>query len=54
MTVLELGDGSVIGAECYSECSARTGEGVRKVFNYAACAALLRPGISKTRKCLVL
>ena len=33
----------VIGAECYFECSARTGEGVREVFNYAARVALLRP-----------
>jgi len=45
----------VIGAECYFECSARTGEGVQEVFNYAARVALLRPGkINKTKKCLVL
>jgi Ras family protein A len=44
-----------IGAEGYFECSARTGEGVQEVFNYAARAALLSPEKKwKTRKCLVL
>ena len=31
----------MIGAERYFECSARTGEGVQEVFNYAAHTALL-------------
>jgi Ras family protein A len=46
-----------IGAKHYLECSARTGEGVREVFQYATRAAL----VAKTRgskrggnKCLVI
>ena len=45
-----------IGAKQYLECSARTGEGVREVFQYATRAALLvRPKGGKGHsKCLVL
>lgn len=32
-----------IGARMYLECSARTGEGVREVFQHATRAALLKP-----------
>lgn len=32
-----------IGARLYLECSARTGEGVREVFQHATRAALLKP-----------
>jgi Ras family protein A len=45
-----------IGAMHYCECSALTGEGVRKVFQYTTCAALLncvRSG-KKKHSCLVL
>jgi Ras family protein A len=46
---------SKIGAKHYLECSARTGEGVREVFQYATRAALLsRPGRSKKHHCVVL
>lgn len=44
-----------IGARHYLECSARTGEGVREVFQYATRAALLTR--TKTKKhggCIVL
>lgn len=46
-----------IGAKHYLECSAKSGEGVREVFQYATRAALLsRPGKSgrKHRNCIVL
>ena len=45
-----------IGAKHYLECSAKTGEGVREVFQYATRAALLsRPkGSKKHHGCLVL
>jgi Ras family protein A len=47
---------SKIGAKHYLECSARTGEGVREVFQYATRAALLsRPkGSRKKNGCVVL
>ncbi|KAF9258399.1 hypothetical protein L218DRAFT_877268 [Marasmius fiardii PR-910] len=46
-----------IGAKHYLECSAKTGEGVREVFQYATRAALLsRPGkgSKKGGKCAIL
>ncbi|KAL7279549.1 hypothetical protein ACG7TL_005947 [Trametes sanguinea] len=44
-----------IGARHYLECSAKTGEGVREVFQYATRAALLtRPRGSKKSHCIVL
>ncbi|KAG8214936.1 P-loop containing nucleoside triphosphate hydrolase protein [Butyriboletus roseoflavus] len=44
-----------IGAKHYLECSARTGEGVREVFQYATRAALLsRPKNNKKHHCVVL
>ena len=44
-----------IGAKHYLECSARTGEGVREVFQYATRAALLsRPKSNKRHGCVVL
>jgi Ras family protein A len=44
-----------IGARHYLECSARTGEGVREVFQCATRAALLsRPKNSKKHHCVVL
>lgn len=44
-----------IGAKHYLECSARTGEGVREVFQYATRAALLTRGKTKHHKsCVVL
>ncbi|KAJ7164764.1 P-loop containing nucleoside triphosphate hydrolase protein [Mycena crocata] len=46
-----------IGARAYLECSAKTGEGVKEVFQYATRAALLsskrKPGHSHS-KCIVL
>jgi len=46
---------SKIGAKHYLECSARTGEGVREVFQYATRAALLsRPKGGKKHHCVVL
>jgi Ras family protein A len=48
--------GQKIGAMHYLECSARTGEGVREVFQYATRAALLTRARSGKKKhgCLVL
>ncbi|KAJ7730855.1 P-loop containing nucleoside triphosphate hydrolase protein [Mycena maculata] len=45
-----------IGARSYLECSARTGEGVRDVFQHAAREALLykRPKSRNRSKCVVL
>lgn len=48
-----------IGALKYLECSAKTNEGVREVFEHATRAALLnrrggRSGRDKKSKCLVL
>lgn len=46
-----------IGAARYLECSAKTGEGVREVFEHATRAALLSKGSKKKRsggKCMVL
>ena len=45
-----------IGARQYLECSAKSGEGVREVFQYATRAALLsRPkGPRKHQSCVVL
>ena len=45
-----------IGAKHYLECSAKSGEGVREVFQYATRAALLSRGKSgkKNRSCVVL
>jgi len=46
---------SKIGAKHYLECSAKTGEGVREVFQYATRAALLSRGSKKSgMKCVVL
>jgi len=45
---------SKIGARHYLECSARTGEGVREVFQYATRAALLRPSKKKKHSCIVV
>ena len=44
-----------IGARHYLECSAKSGEGVREVFQYATRAALLsKSGKRSKNKCLVL
>lgn len=45
-----------IGAREYLECSARTGEGVNEVFQYATRAALLvnKGGKSKKTKCIIV
>jgi Ras family protein A len=46
-----------IGARSYLECSAKSGEGVKEVFQYATRAALLSPkgrGKSGHSKCIVL
>jgi len=43
-----------IGARQYLECSAKSGEGVREVFQYAARAALVRRVHSSKPKCVVL
>jgi Ras homolog gene family, member A len=46
--------GQKIGARHYLECSARTGEGVREVFQYATRAALLSRTNRKPKKCVVV
>ncbi|TCD63059.1 GTP-binding protein Rho1 [Steccherinum ochraceum] len=46
-----------IGAKHYLECSARTGEGVREVFQYATRAALLsrtKGGKKHSKGCMIL
>uniref|UniRef100_A0A8H7XLX8 Uncharacterized protein n=1 Tax=Psilocybe cubensis TaxID=181762 RepID=A0A8H7XLX8_PSICU len=44
-----------IGAKHYLECSAKSGEGVREVFQYATRAALLSRGKGKkSHHCIVL
>jgi len=43
-----------IGAKHYLECSAKSGEGVREVFQYATRAALLTRHPGSRRKCVVL
>lgn len=45
-----------IGAARYLECSAKTGEGVREVFEHATRAALLSKGSKKrgSKGCMVL
>ena len=46
-----------IGAKNYLECSAKSGEGVREVFQYATRAALLSrkaSGNKGGKKCVVL
>jgi Ras homolog gene family, member A len=44
-----------IGARQYLECSAKSGEGVREVFQYATRAALLsRPKGTGKKNCIVL
>lgn len=44
-----------IGAARYLECSAKTGEGVREVFEHATRAALLsKRGGQKKSKCKIL
>jgi len=45
-----------IGAKSYLECSAKSGEGVREVFQYATRAALLnrKTGGSKRKGCVLL
>jgi GTPase SAR1 family protein len=42
-----------IGAQKYLECSAKTNEGVREVFEHATRAALLTRR-EKKKKCLIL
>lgn len=45
-----------IGAHKYLECSAKTNEGVREVFEHATRAALLSRSSRKSshRKCMIL
>jgi Ras family protein A len=46
-----------IGARQYLECSAKSGEGVREVFQYATRVALLSRATFRTKKhgpCIVL
>jgi len=46
--------GQKIGARHYLECSAKTGEGVREVFQYATRAALLTRHPRKKKGCVVV
>lgn len=46
--------GQKIGARHYLECSARTGEGVREVFQYATRAALLSGLKIKKTRCVIV
>ena len=43
-----------INARHYLECSAKTGDGVREVFQYATRAALLSRTPKKGHKCVVV
>lgn len=43
-----------IGAQKYLECSAKTNEGVREVFEHATRAALLTRKSKKSKKCTIL
>lgn len=43
-----------IGAKHYLECSAKTGDGVREVFQYATRAALLTTKRGRKNNCIVL
>lgn len=43
-----------IGAKQYLECSARTGEGVREVFQYATRSALVSRTKKKNSGCAIL
>lgn len=43
-----------IGAKQYLECSARTGEGVREIFQYATRAALMQRTKHKKHHCIIL
>lgn len=43
-----------IGAQKYLECSAKTNEGVREVFEHATRAALLTRKKSKKSRCNIL
>jgi GTPase SAR1 family protein len=43
-----------IGALKYLECSAKTNEGVREVFEHATRAALTTRKDTKKKKCLIL
>jgi len=44
----------IIGARQYLECSARTGEGVREVFEYATRATILTRTKTKGEKCVIV
>jgi len=46
--------GQKIGARHYLECSAKTGEGVREVFQYATRAALLTRNAKRKKGCVVV
>lgn len=43
-----------IGARAYLECSAKTSEGVKEVFEHATRAALSSKTKTKHKKCIVL